>query len=159
MKLLLIFTLAAVILSFIANRKKTLEGLKMALNLFLNILPSFITVLIAVAFLLAFLPKEVLAKLLGEKSGAFGFVIAALLGSISLIPGLVAYPLSSVLLKNGASYPVIAVFITTLMMVGIVTLPLETKFFGFKVAFTRNLLSFIGALIIGLAIAFLWGFV
>jgi len=159
MKLLLIFTLAAVILSFIANRKKTLEGLKMATNLFLNILPSFITVLIAVAFLLAFLPKEVLAKLLGEKSGAFGFVIAALLGSISLIPGIVAYPLSSVLLKNGASYPVIAVFITTLMMVGIVTLPVESKFFGFKVAFTRNLLSFIGALIIGLAIAFLWSFV
>jgi len=159
MKLLLIFTLAAVILSFIANRKKTLEGLKMALNLFLNTLPSFITVLIAVAFLLAFLPKEVLAKLLGEKSGAFGFVIAALLGSVSLIPGIVAYPLSSVLIKNGASYPVIAVFITTLMMVGIVTLPLETKFFGFKVAFTRNLLSFIGALIIGLAIAFLWSFV
>jgi len=155
MKLLFIFTLAAVILSFIANRKKTIEGLKMALNLFLNILPSFITVLIAVAFLLAFLPKEVLAKLLGEKSGAFGFVIAALLGSISLIPGIVAYPL----LKNGASYPVIAVFITTLMMVGIVTLPVESKFFGFKVAFTRNLLSFIGALIIGLAIAFLWGFV
>jgi len=159
MKLLLIFTLAAVILSFIANRKKTLDGLKMATNLFLNILPSFITVLIAVAFLLAFLPKEVLAKLLGEKSGAFGFVIAALLGSISLIPGIVAYPLSSVLLKNGASYPVIAVFITTLMMVGIVTLPVESKFFGFKVAFTRNLLSFIGALIIGLAIAFLWSFV
>jgi uncharacterized membrane protein YraQ (UPF0718 family) len=159
MKLLLIFTLAAVILSFIANRKKTLDGLKMALNLFLNTLPSFITVLIAVAFLLAFLPKEVLAKLLGEKSGAFGFVIAALLGSISLIPGIVAYPLSSVLLKNGASYPVIAVFITTLMMVGIVTLPVESKFFGFKVAFTRNLLSFIGALIIGLAIAFLWSFV
>ena len=159
MKLLLIFTLAAVILSFIANRKKTLQGLKMALNLFLNILPSFITVLIAVAFLLAFLPKEVLAKLLGEKSGAFGFVIAALLGSISLIPGIVAYPLSSVLLKNGASYPVIAVFITTLMMVGIITLPVESKFFGFKVAFTRNLLSFIGALIIGLAIAFLWSFV
>jgi len=159
MKLLLIFTLAAVILSFIANRKKTLQGLKMALNLFLNTLPSFITVLIAVAFLLAFLPKEVLTKLLGEKSGAFGFVIAALLGSVSLIPGIVAYPLSSVLIKNGASYPVIAVFITTLMMVGIVTLPLETKFFGFKVAFTRNLLSFIGALIIGLAIAFLWSFV
>ena len=159
MKLLLIFTLIAVILSFIANRKKTLEGLKMALNLFLNTLPSFITVLIAVAFLLAFLPKEVLAKLLGEKSGAFGFVIAALLGSISLIPGIVAYPLSSLLLKNGASYPVIAVFITTLMMVGIITLPVESKFFGFKVAFTRNLLSFIGALIIGLAIAFLWSFV
>jgi uncharacterized membrane protein YraQ (UPF0718 family) len=159
MKLLLIFTLAAVILSFIANRKKTLQGLKMALNLFLNTLPSFITVLIAVGFLLAFFPKEVLAKLLGEKSGAFGFVIAALLGSITLIPGFVAYPLSSILLKNGASYPVIAVFLTTLMMVGIVTLPLETKFFGFKVAFTRNLFSFIGALIIGLAIAFLWSFV
>ncbi|MGC8765085.1 MAG: permease [Brevinematia bacterium] len=156
MKFLLIITLAAVLLSLIFDREKTFSALKIALNLFMNILPSFLTILILVAILLALLPKEVLAKLLGEKSGALGFVVAALLGSISLIPGIVAYPLSSVLLKNGASYPTIAVFITTLMMVGIVTLPLEQKFFGFRVAVTRNILSFIASILIGLAIAFLW---
>jgi uncharacterized membrane protein YraQ (UPF0718 family) len=157
MKILFIFTLFTVLVSFIFNWKKTIDGLIMALNLFLNILPSFLTVLIILAFVLAALPKEMLAKFLGEKSGYLGFIIAAILGSVSLIPGIVAYPLASVLLKNGACYPVIAVFITTLMMVGIITLPLEAKFFGFRVAFTRNLFSFIGAIIIGLIMAVLWG--
>ncbi|HOM39057.1 MAG TPA: permease [Spirochaetota bacterium] len=156
MKLLLIITLILLLFSLIFDRKKTFSALKIAWNLFINILPSFLTILILVTILLTLLPKEVLAGILGEKSGVFGFVVAAVLGSISLIPGFVAYPLSSVLLKNGASYPVIGVFITTLMMVGIVTLPLEKKFFGLKTALIRNVLSFIAAILIGLAIAFIW---
>ena len=156
MKLLIIVTFILLLLSLFLDKERTKEALRIAWNLLVNILPSFLTILIAVAFLLALLPKEALARLLGERSGAIGFVIAALLGSISLIPGIVAYPLSSVLIKNGAAYPIIAVFITTLMMVGIVTLPLEQKFFGFKVALVRNILSFIGAVLIGLLIAFVW---
>jgi len=37
-------------------------------------------------------------------------------------------------------------------MVGVLTLPLESKYFGWKVAVLRNVLSFIGAIIIGLII-------
>jgi len=156
---LLVFTIAAVLISLLLNKKKTTAGVKKGMKMFLNLLPPFITVLIAVSFVLAFLPKEVLQKLLGADSGIAGFFIAAGLGSIALIPGFIAYPLASVLLKNGVSYPVISVFITTLMMVGIVTLPIERKFFGWRVAITRNLLSFIGALIIGAAMALIWGLV
>jgi hypothetical protein len=36
------------------------------------------------------------------------------------------------------------------MMVGIVTLPLEIKYFGRKAAILRNLLNFFAALIIGI---------
>ncbi|HOV07644.1 MAG TPA: hypothetical protein PK482_00855, partial [Spirochaetota bacterium] len=79
------------------------------------------------------------------------------IGSVALIPGFISYPLAAVLLKNGVSYPVISIFITTLMMVGIVTLPIEKKFFGWRVALTRNILSFIGALIIGACMALIWG--
>jgi uncharacterized membrane protein YraQ (UPF0718 family) len=43
------------------------------------------------------------------------------------------------------------------MMVGIITLPLESKYFGWKVAVTRNIFSFIGAIIIGIAVGLLWG--
>lgn len=159
MKFLMFLTFLSVFVSLIFDRKKTHTAFKIAFRLFINILPSFLTVLIFVAILLALLPKEVLANLLGERSGIIGFVVAALLGSISLIPGIVAYPLSSVLLKNGASYPVIAVFITTLMMVGVVTLPLEQKFFGLKISLVRNFLGFIGAVLIGLAIAFVWSLI
>jgi uncharacterized membrane protein YraQ (UPF0718 family) len=64
----------------------------------------------------------------------------------------ITYPLAAILLKSGVSYRVLAVFITTLLMVGVLTLPLEAKYFGLKVSVIRNVLSFIGALIIGLAI-------
>ncbi|OFX26030.1 MAG: hypothetical protein A2041_08450 [Bacteroidetes bacterium GWA2_31_9b] len=50
------------------------------------------------------------------------------------------------------SYPIIGVFITTLMMVGILTLPLEIKYFGARVAVLRNILYFIGAIVIGIVI-------
>lgn len=156
---LLIFTLAAVVLSFAADRKKTLSGLRTALRMFVNLLPPFLTVLAGVALVLALLPKETISALMGEKAGVYGYVIAALLGTVALIPGFVAYPLSAVLVSNGVSYPVIAVFITTLMMVGIVTLPLERKYFGWKVAAARNLFCFAGALLIGALIAVLWGLI
>jgi len=154
---LLIFTIFAMLISLLFNRKKTKAGIKMGTKMFLNLLPPFLTVLIAVSFVLALLPKEVLEKMLGADSGITGFFIAAGLGSVALIPGFISYPLASVLLKNGVSYPVISVFITTLMMVGIVTLPIERKFFGWRVAITRNVLSFIGALIIGAGMALIWG--
>lgn len=156
---LLITTIFAVIVSFLFNRKKTLAGLKMGLRMFLNMLPPFITVLIGVAFVLALLPKETLTALMGSESGILGFAIAAVLGSIALIPGFVSYPLSAVLLKNGVGYPVVSVFITTLMMVGIVTLPLEKKYFGWRVALMRNGLCLAGALVIGALMSLLWGLI
>ncbi|RAL68816.1 hypothetical protein C1G86_1545 [Dehalococcoides mccartyi] len=45
-----------------------------------------------------------------------------------------------------------ATFMTTLMMVGVVTLPLEIRYFGKRVAITRNLLNFVAAIIIGLVV-------
>ena len=86
---------------------------------------------------------------MGKGSGIEGWAIAALLGSVALIPGFIAYPLCSILIKSGVAYTTIAVFITTLTMVGIVTLPLEAKFFGWKTSIIRNTLSFIAALLIG----------
>jgi len=41
---------------------------------------------------------------------------------------------------------------TTLMMVGVVTLPLEIKFFGKRVAIMRNTLNFVAAIMIGLVV-------
>jgi uncharacterized membrane protein YraQ (UPF0718 family) len=157
MIILIIFTVLCLVLSFIIDRKKTFLGIKKGLKMFLNILPTLFTILILVSVLLFFTPKEVLTKWLGKESGSMGMIIAAVIGSISLIPGFIAFPIGAILVKNGVSYSVIAVFITTLMMVGIVTLPLESKYFGWKVALTRNIISFAGAIIIGLAVGLLKG--
>ncbi len=152
-------TLILLALSLFMDRKKTVEGLKKALKMFLNLLPSLLSILALVSVVLYLTPNELLIKWLGEESGGKGAFIAALLGSISLIPGFIAYPLGGILVKNGVGYPVIAIFITTLMMVGILTFPIEKKFFGFKVALLRNLFCLIGAIVIGISIGLVWSLI
>lgn len=143
-------TVVALVLSFFADRGKTVAGLKKGAKMFLNILPALLLVLILVSVFLYIVPASVLTHWLGRGSGWTGTVVAALLGSISLIPGFIAFPLGAILVHSGVSYQVIAVFITTLMMVGILTLPLEAKYFGWKTSILRNTLSFFGALLVGL---------
>ena len=116
--------------SFFEDRNKTLMALKKAWKSFENILPQFLSILIIIGLALAILSPETITKLLGTRSGVWGILAAAVIGSITLIPGFVAFPLAAALLKNGAGYVQIAAFVSTLMMVGIVTMPLEIKTFG-----------------------------
>jgi uncharacterized membrane protein YraQ (UPF0718 family) len=143
-------TSVLLLLSFLADRGKTASGLKKGLRMFLSILPALLTVLVLVSVFLYAVPPPVLTRWLGRGTGWVGIGSAAVLGSISLIPGFIAFPLGAILVKSGVSYQVVAVFITTLMMVGILTLPLEAKYFGLKVSIIRNVLSFFGALLVGL---------
>jgi uncharacterized membrane protein YraQ (UPF0718 family) len=143
---------ALLLVSLLFDRKKTLMGLKKGWNMFKNILIPFLTILILVSVALYLIPPSIISQYLGPESGAIGLVIAALVGSITLIPGFISYPIASGLIQQGASYTVVATFMTTLMMVGVVTLPLEIKYFGKRVAITRNLLNFVAAIIIGLVV-------
>ncbi|EGW41053.1 putative membrane protein [Desulfosporosinus sp. OT] len=119
-------------LSYFMDKKKTLKALKKAWKSFENILPQFLSILVIIGIMLAVLSPEIISGLIGQKSGWLGMLIASLIGSITLIPGFVAFPLASALLKSGAGFMQIAVFISTLMMVGIVTIPVEIKYFGKK---------------------------
>lgn len=154
MKLLLIFTAACLIASLIVNRTKTWMGAKKGIIMFLKLLPVLLVMLTLVSIVLFFIPNETLVSYMGEGSGIKGWVIAATIGSVALIPGFIAYPLCGILVDSGVSYSVIAVFITTLMMTGFLTLPVEVKFFGWKVSLIRNLASLAAALFIGLIMGF-----
>lgn len=138
--------------SFFKSRQKTKLALKKAWKSFENILPQLLAIMLLVGIMLAILDEEVISKLLGSESGIVGMVIAAVIGSITLIPGFVAFPLAASLLEAGAGYAQITMFITTLMMVGVVTLPVETRYFGRKAAVRRNLLAFVYAVCISFAI-------
>ncbi|MBP1755621.1 MAG: putative permease [Firmicutes bacterium] len=144
------------ILSFIKDKKKTKMALKKAWKAFENILPEFLVVILLVGLLLAFLNPQTISKIIGSESGWFGVMLAAMIGSVTLIPGFVAFPTAAILLENGAGYMQIAAFVSTLMMVGVITLPVEIKYFGKKISVLRNILafffSFIVALLIGLVV-------
>ena len=139
-------------MSFFLDRGKTIAGFKKGWNMFKNVLLPFLNILILISLLLYIIPPSVISQYLGSGSGVLGFSIAALVGSVTLIPGFVSYPIAAGLIQQGASYAVVATFMTTLMMVGVVTLPLEIRYFGKTVAITRNALNFVAAVIIGLMV-------
>ena len=152
MQILIFISIVCLILSLVIDQRKTFEGIKRGLKMFLTLLPALLTVLILVSVFLYLVPDKTIIKLLGAKSGVMGVAIAAAVGSIALIPAFIAFPLAKILLVKGVSYTVVAVFITTLIMVGVLTLPVEFKYFGKRAAIMKNFLSFFGAIIVGLLI-------
>jgi uncharacterized membrane protein YraQ (UPF0718 family) len=131
-------------------------ALKKAWKAFENILPQLLTIFVIIGVALAILKPETIQTLIGTDSGLWGVVAAAAIGSITLMPGFVAFPLAAALLKSGAGYMQIAAFVSTLMMVGIITLPLEIKSFGRRAAIVRNfaalVFSLAAALVIGVVL-------
>lgn len=151
---IIFYSLAGIllILSFFKDKKKTKMALKKAWKAFENILPEFLVVILLVGFMLAILDADTISGIIGAKSGWFGVILASIIGSITLIPGFVAFPTAAILLENGAGYMQIAAFISTLMMVGVVTMPVEIKYFGKKSTILRNLSAFLFSFLVAFII-------
>jgi len=130
------------LVSLIKSRKKTLLALKKAWTSFERILPELIAIMLFVGLLIALLNPETISQLLGESSGIRGLMTASIVGSITLIPGFVAFPTAAILVDNGAGITQIALFISTLMMVGVATFPVEKKYFGSRLTIIRNVMAF-----------------
>ncbi len=80
------------LLSFLKDRKKTKMALKKAWKSFENIMPQFLSVLIIIGIMLAVLSPETISKLIGRQSGWIGMIIASVIGSVTLIPGVWHFP-------------------------------------------------------------------
>lgn len=150
-------TLVLLWVSFMKDKNKTKMSLKKGWKSFENILPEFLVVILFVGTLLAVLDPAMISKLIGGDSGWIGVILASLVGSITLIPGFVAFPTATLLLQAGAGYMQIAAFISTLMMVGVVTMPVEIKYFGKKMTIYRNLMAFIFSFFVAYVIGRLVG--
>lgn len=143
----------SVILTIILWKKdsnKTKKALFKAFKSFESILPQFITVLFLIGLIFSMIPTDTISKILGNDTGLIGVISAGIIGSLTLIPSFVAFPLVASLKEQGAGVPQVVMFISTLMMVGLVTLPIEKEYFGKKIAYSRNILSFIFSLIIAI---------
>lgn len=151
-KIFYLLTIALVLLSFFKDREKTKQSLEKAWKSFINILPQLLGIVSAVGIIISFLNPETIGKLIGDSSGWSGVILAAIIGSVTLIPGFIAFPTAAMLLQNGAGYMQLGAFISSLMMVGLVTIPMEIEYFGKKVAIIRNTLAFCFSLVVAVII-------
>lgn len=157
MRYLYIITAAALLLSLIKDRAKTGKAIRMAAKKLLKILPAFLAMLICISIVLFLVPDRVIVRWLGNANQWQGLVLASLFGSITIMPGFIAFPLAGILLEKGVGYMVLSAFTTTLMMVGVMTYPVEKAYFGHRVTILRNALSFFIALAVALVVGFCFG--
>jgi len=149
MPYILLYPLVIVLfcVSYYASKEKTIKALNMAKRDLLRLIPKAFALLSLSAIVLAMLDIETITKLLGADSGFFGVVIALIVGSISVIPAFIAFQIGKTVLDSGAGYMQLAAFISTLIGVGVFSLPIEIEYFGKRFAIMRNLL-FLGVAVI-----------
>lgn len=143
-----IMTVVLLIISFLKDKEKTKDALKKAFFMGRGMAISIFAVIFAIGFILAIFPPEQISEVVSKQNALIATVLAAAFGTITLIPAFIAFPLIGTLANVGVGVMPSVAFLTTLTMVGVATFPLERKEFGTKFALTRNILSFVFALII-----------
>lgn len=146
----ILYTLAAIMcfISYLNNKDKTKRALIKACKSIENIMPQFLSIIVIVGLMLAFIDTNTVSKLIGSESGFIGVFFSAVLGSIVMVPTFVAFSTANTLLNSGAGYAQVAALVSTLTLVGIMTFTLEAKYIGKKAAFYRNFLAFLFSFIV-----------
>ena len=92
-----------------------------------NMLSDIIAIIFLIGLVLTFIPPETIESVLGSANTMMSTVVSALVGSITLIPAFVAFPLVGSLVDVGASIVPAVAFLTTLTMVGVVRFRLRKR--------------------------------
>lgn len=134
-------------ISFIKDRNKTKDALLKSWEMFRNLIPDMLSIMLFVGLSLSILTPSLISSIIGEKSGLIGIVSSTIIGSVALLPSFIVFPLGHTLVQNGAGLPQVAALMSTLMSVGITTLPMEQKIFGRRFAYSRNASAVVMSLI------------
>ena len=137
------------------DRPRARQALRAAARMFAGLVPTMVVIVVLISLMTAFVRPDDISRFVGEQSGFAGTLAIAAVGAVLFIPAIIAFPLAASLLESGASVQAVAAFITTLTMIGVVTLPLEIKELGRRMALLRNVFSAAIALTIAVAMGML----
>ena len=144
--------LVGLVLGWVKDPAKSRKALVIGFRALMRMLPTLLAVTGLMGIITGAISPETISRYMGPESGYLAMVVGAVVGSITLIPSIVALPLAGSIYNAGATSMAVAAFITTLNMVGLVTAPLEIEQLGKRYTLVRNSLSFIFALLIAVAI-------
>jgi len=114
------------------------------LSNFVQMLEVIPPIFVLLGLLDVWVPKEVLMRYLGPRSGTGGWLLSMTLGAVAAGPLYGAFPVAAVMAKKGASYFNILTFIGAWSTLKIPMFLFETAALGSKFAVTRALVDIIG---------------
>ena len=143
--------IVALLVSWWRNPERTRQALQAGCRSLKEMAPDVLGMIALIGLVLALVPQYLLVRLFSFE-GILGFALISLVGALITLPAPIAFPLAASLLGMGAAPAALASFITTLTMVGTVSAPVETSYFGWRFTLLRQSLSFAAAIVIGLLI-------
>lgn len=145
-KFLSIVVLAYVFL-FITMPGKAYLSIQNSMYYFIEMLEIIPVVFILVSIIEAWVPKKVIMKGFGEKSGMKGNILSFLLGSVSAGPIYAAFPVCKMLLNKGASITNVVIILSAWAVIKVPMLANEAKFLGVRFMGVRWILTVISTII------------
>ncbi|MCX7024294.1 MAG: permease [Spirochaetes bacterium] len=144
-----VFAFVAFILLFPAWRGKALNSIIFQAKTMLLVIPP---IFILLGLLDVWVPREKMIKYMGPDSGLKGPVLAFLLGSFAAGPLYGAFPFAAILMKKGAGFMNILIFIGAWSTTKIPMLLFEISALGPRFALSRLAIDIVGIIIIAFAI-------
>lgn len=119
---------------------------------FLEMLSFIPPIFVLLGLLDTWVPREQVMKHLGADSGLRGITLATFLGAAAAGPLYGAFPVSAVMMKKGASFFNVMIFLGAWATLKIPMFLFETQFLGLLFSVTRWICSLVGVVLIALAI-------
>jgi uncharacterized membrane protein YraQ (UPF0718 family) len=147
----LVLAIILLAISFFKDREKTRLALKASVKTFSSLFPLLLLVFVLMGLSQAYVSRETIAALLGGSNALKGILLGAAIGCVALIAPAAIFPVGGYLYQNGAHYGAVAALIVTAILIGITTLPVEIRTFGWRFTLARNIVTFFLAILIGLS--------
>lgn len=128
---------------------KAIEIMSFQTQIILLVIPPIFVLL---GLLDVWVPREQMMRIMGPGSGITGGIIAFLLGSFAAGPLYGAFPVAAVLMKKGASFSNILIFIGAWSTTKVPMLLFESSALGTRFALARLAIDIIGIILIAIAI-------
>jgi len=123
------FVILLYIILYLLNPNSIYKPLNVSLNIFIQIIPVIIMVIVLMGFSNYFLKPKIILKYLGRESGTKGWILAIVFGIVSHGSIYVWYPFLKDLHKQGMKTSLIAVFLYN-RAIKIPLLPIMIFYFG-----------------------------
>jgi uncharacterized membrane protein YraQ (UPF0718 family) len=114
-----------------------LGGMKSALVLMGRILPLLFFAFIVAGMVQALIPKEAIARWVGNESGIRGILIGSVAGGLSPGGPYISLPIAAGLMRSGAGVGTMVAYLTGWSLWAVARLPMEVGMLGWKFTLVR----------------------
>lgn len=95
------------------------EGATSGVDVVLSILPKLILGILLAGFAQVLVPRDLVARWLGERSGIRGIILASVAGTFNVGGPMTSFPMLVVLARAGADFGVLVAFLTAWSLLGL----------------------------------------